>query len=88
MFLEVGSRMSGDTTDQAACMNTDLKGQLSSLCSLPVVCVCIRERICLCEIKGERFVCVCKRERKKEKEGELEICYGDQELEKQKVKQT
>ena len=46
-----------------------------------------RERICLCEIKGERFVCVCKRERKKEKEGQLEICSGDQELEKQKVKQ-
>ena len=62
---------------------------LSNLCSLPVIYVCMRERICLCEIEGERFlcVCVCKREREKEKEGELEICSGDQELEKQKVKQ-
>ena len=61
---------------------------LSSLCSPLMVCVCMRERICLWEIKGERFVCVRKRERKKEKEGKLEICSGDQELEKIKVKQT
>ena len=59
---------------------------LSSLCSPPVIYERERERICLCEREGEFFV--CKRERRKEKEGELEICFGDQELEKQKVKEN
>ena len=63
---------------------------LSNLCSLLVIYVCMRERICLCEIKGEKFVCVCVcvcvRERERKREGEVEICSRDQELEKQKVK--
>ena len=56
---------------------------LSRLCSLPMIYVCMRER----ERERERDLCVCERERKKVKEGKLEICFGDQELEKQKVKQ-
>ena len=40
---------------------------LSNLCSLPVFYVCMRERICLCEIEGEKFVCVRERGRKREK---------------------
>ena len=31
---------------------------LSSIYSPPVIYVCMRERICLCEIEGERFMCV------------------------------
>ena len=68
MFLEVGRRTSGMHERGFK------RPTISSLCSLQVIYVCMRERererICLCEIEGERFfcVCVCVREREKERE--------------------
>ena len=61
MFLEVGRRTSG-VHERGFKRPT-----LSSLCSLPMIYVCMREREREREREGERFVCVWEREKESER---------------------